>query len=125
MKTQLILALVLAMGSSVNVAAQEPGDVREVNGALQLWHAVQGSWISTEMYFDLELKRLNGPTYGTTSTYPPYDSVAEWETLVDVLDDGSVCPMVFFHSRWRRLPDVLALDTRIRNYGGCENVFNR
>lgn len=125
MKMQMMLVLLLAVGSSWPAGAQQQGDVQEIDGLLQIWHAEQGGWVGPETYFELELIRLDGPTYGKVSVYPSYKSVAEWETLVDVLDDGSVCPMVFFHSRWRRLPDVLALDERIRNYGGCANVFNK
>lgn len=123
MKARLTIFLVLAIGPSWAFSAPSQGDVRDMKGELQLWYSARASWLSPEAFFDLELKRLNGPTYGRTSVYPPYSSVQEWETLIDVLADGSECPMVFFHSRWRRLPDVLALDTRARNHGGCKNVL--
>lgn len=102
----------------------QKGEVRVVTDQLEVWYDENHRWISPEQYFALELKRLDGPTYGTVVTYPAYESVTEWETLIDRLADGRECPMVFFHERWRRLPDVLDLDERLRNYGGCADVFN-
>lgn len=101
------------------------GELRHQSGKPQVWHAETGQWTSPERFFELELIRLKGPTYGTRSgdNYPDYDSVEEWQTLVDKLPDGRICPMVFFHNRWRRLPDVLALDESLRNYDGCRDVF--
>ncbi len=118
-----ISLLIIAMLIPAAVFAQQQGDVRKQGDWLQVWHQTKQQWISPEDYFMLEIERLKGPTYGFTKKYPPYDSTKEWETLIDVLPDGRVCPMVFFHSRWRRLPDVLALDERLRNYGGCRDVF--
>lgn len=123
MKTRLFAIIVLALASCAALSAPEQGELRESAGTLEVWHAAHNDWVSPEKFFQLELKRLKGPTYGSTTEYPPYKSVKEWETLIEVLADGSECPMVFFHSRWRRLPDVLALDERLRNYGGCARVF--
>lgn len=102
------------------------GALRQTNGSWQIWHENSKQWTDVDSFFEMEIDRLNGPTYGTRAgnNYPPYDSVKEWETLIDKLADGRTCPMVFFHKRWRRLPDVLALDDRLRNYGGCKDVFN-
>ncbi len=123
MRTSLFAIIVLVLASRAAFSAPEQGDLRESAGKLRVWHTAQQSWVSPETFFQLELRRLNGPTYGSITEYPPYSSVKEWESLVEVLADGSECPMVFFHSRWRRLPDVLALDDRLRNYGGCARVF--
>lgn len=104
---------------------QENGELRQHGEDWRLWHANSKQWTDVDSFFEMEIDRLNGPTYGTRSgsNYPDYDSVNEWDTLIDKLDDGRSCPMVFFHKRWRRLPDVLALDDRLRNYGGCRDVF--
>ena len=101
------------------------GDLDKTKPTLTVWHAQTQQWTTPEAFFELELTRLNGPTYGTRTgdSYPDYDSVEEWQTLIDQLPDGRVCPMVFFHKRWRRLPDVLALDESLRNYDGCRDVF--
>ncbi len=119
----IILAAFLLL--SATTSSQEPleqGAVRQTGDALEVWHEAIG-WVSPESYFNYEIKRLGGPTYGTVVRYPPYATVKQWETLIDRLPDGRTCPMVFFHQRWRRLPDVLALDDRLRNYGGCRDVF--
>jgi len=122
MKKQLFsLLALLVLGQPVMAA--DNGEVREHNGELQVWSESRNSWIEPPLFFADDLKTLNGPTYGRTSTYPPYEQVKEWETLVDLLPDGRECPMVFFHNRWRRLPDVRALDDRLRNFGGCRDVF--
>jgi hypothetical protein len=125
MKTKLLIVwIMLAAGVSV-VFAEENGQVQEQQGILFVWSQHDSRWVSPEEFFIAEVSKLNGPTYGIVTKYPPYNTVKEWETLIDKLPDGRVCPMVFFHQRWRRLPDVLALDQRLRNYGGCKDVFNQ
>jgi len=119
-----ILFFVLSQLSLTALSAPEHGDVRETGNGIEVWHMTNAGWISPDEFFVIEIKRLKGPTYGTVKDYPPYDTVQEWDTLIDQLPDGRECPMVFFHKRWRRLPDVLALDDRLRNYGGCKNVFS-
>lgn len=126
MQVKLTLGILLGIACTFAVHGQhepEHGELREEGEVLQVWHS-QGSWISPDRFFALELERLGGPTYGTVGNYPPYASVSEWETLIDRLPDGRTCPMVFFHQRWRRLPDVLGLHPKLRNYGGCANVFD-
>lgn len=106
-------------------SAPSHGDVQENFNNLIVWHKDLAKWISPEKYFAIEIKRYDGQSYGTVTQYPPYETVEEFDTLIDRLPDGRVCPMVFFHQRWRRLPDVLALDERLRNYGGCKDVFDQ
>lgn len=119
-----VLTLAITLGLSVYVqAAPENGETKETDGALQVWSDMRNQWVTPELFFADDLASLDGPTYGHTHDYPPYAQVQEWQTLVDVLPDGRSCPMVFFHSRWRRLADVRALDARLRNYGGCRDVF--
>lgn len=117
-----LLGLTMAL-SAAGQEIREQGVLRENSQTLQVWHE-EANWVSPERFFELELIRLGGPTYGTVSTYPAYGSVSEWETLIDLLPDGRTCPMVFFHQRWRRLPDVLGLHPKLRNYGGCADVFD-
>ena len=107
------------------LATPSNGDIRETAVGLEVWSSQAATWIAPQAFFDAEVARLGGPTYGHTADYPPYASVREWQTLVDVAPDGRACPMVFFHQRWRRLPDVLALDDRLRNWDGCRDVFQR
>ena len=117
------LFLTLSLFSLGTLSAPSQGDVRETVDGIEVWHTTVSGWISPDEFFAIEIKRLKGPTYGTVGDYPPYDTVSEWDTLVDRLPDGRECPMVFYHERWRRLPDVLALDERLRNHGGCKDVF--
>lgn len=122
MKT-IVLTAFIYLFTSVALAMPAKGQLDDTGDMLMVWHTESNAWLSAEDYFAAEIKRLNGPTYGQTNQYPPYDEVKEWETLIDVLPDGRTCPMVFFHQRWRRLPDVLALDEKLRNFGGCRDVF--
>ncbi len=117
------LFFALSLFSLTTLSAPAHGDVRETGDGLMVWHMTVSGWITPDEFFVTEIKRLKGPTYGTVGDYPPYATVNEWDTLIDKLPDGRECPMVFFHQRWRRLPDVLALDERLRNYGGCQDVF--
>lgn len=116
-----LLASLLVLSSAA--AAPANGSLREHASGIDVWSASSGAWVSPEVFFAAEIAALDGPTYGRTGDYPPYARVREWETLIDVLPDGRECPMVFFHARWRRLPDVLALDERLRNWGGCADVL--
>ena len=117
------LFLALSLFSLSTLPAPAHGEVRETGDKIKVWHMTASGWISPDEFFAIEIKRLKGPTYGTVTDYPPHESVQEWDTLIDRLPDGRECPMVFFHARWRRLPDVLALDERLRNHGGCKDVF--
>jgi hypothetical protein len=124
MKIKILLIWITLITGGSAVSAEENGKVQEKQDGLIVWSQDNRKWISPEEFFMSELIKLKGPTYGVVTEYPPYESVKEWETLIDKLPDERVCPMVFFHQRWRRLPDVLALDERLRNYGGCKDVFN-
>ncbi|MEA2092979.1 MAG: hypothetical protein U9P11_00275 [Pseudomonadota bacterium] len=117
------LFFALSLFSLTALSAPAHGEVRETSDNIKVWHTKVSGWISPNEFFVIEIKRLKGPTYGTVEDYPPYETVQEWDTLINQLPDGRECPMVFFHARWRRLPDVLALDERLRNYGGCRDVF--
>jgi len=118
-----LVPLLAALAVAPLAQAMENGDVRNTDGALQVWSEARQAWVEPPLFFADDLKTLNGPTYGRTSTYPPYEQVSEWDTLIDLLPDGRECPMVFFHQRWRRLADVRALDDQLRNFGGCRDVF--
>ena len=120
-----ILFSILSLFSFNVFTAPSHGDVQVKLHNLTVWHKETSIWISPEQFFAIEIKRYDGQSYGTVTEYPPYDTVIEFDTLIDKLPDGRICPMVFFHQRWRRLPDVLALDERLRNYGGCKDVFNQ
>ena len=117
------LFFALSLFSVSTLSAPAHGDVRETGDGIEAWHRSVTGWITPDAFFVIEIRRLKGPTYGTVEDYPPYETVSEWDTLIDRLPDGRQCPMVFFHERWRRLPDVLALDERLRNHGGCKDVF--
>lgn len=120
--SSMIVSLVLSAGA--DTSPHRNGDLRERGARLEVWSTQRQAWVAPEQFFDAEIEALDGPTYGRTHDYPPYDTVSEWETLIDVLPDGRQCPMVFFHQRWRRLPDVLALDAKLREYGGCADVLD-
>jgi len=117
------LFFALSLLSLTTLSAPAHGDVRGTGDSIEAWHMTAAGWVSPDEFFTIEIKRLKGPTYGTVEDYPPYESAQEWDTLIDRLPDGRECPMVFFHARWRRLPDVLALNERLRNHGGCKDVF--
>ena len=117
------LFFTLSLFSLSTLSAPAQGDVLETGDSIKVWHTKASGWVSPDEFFIIEVKRLKGPTYGTVEDYPPYDTVSEWDTLIDRLPDGRECSMVFYHARWRRLPDVLALDDRLRNHGGCSDVF--
>ena len=117
------LFFALSLFSLTTLSAPAHGEVRETQSGIEAWHTTASGWISPDTFFAIEIKRLKGPTHGTVEDYPAHETVNEWDTLIDRLPDGRECPMVFFHTRWRRLPDVLALDERLRNHGGCKDVF--
>lgn len=120
--TLLIIGL---LASPAVFAAPMQGDIKESNNDITVWHQNSGEWLTPKNYFSIEANKFNGKNYGSVTAYPAYETVKEYDTLIDNLPNGQECHMIFFHQRWRRVPDVLALDERLRNYGGCENVFNK
>ena len=119
-----ILFFTLSLFSLPAPSAPSHGDVQDSGNNIKVWHRDLSNWVSPDKYFAIEIKRYDGKSYGIVTSYPAYETVNEFDTLIDKLPDGRECPMVFFHQRWRRLPDVLALDERLRNFGGCKDVFN-
>ncbi len=125
-----ILGLFLSMTLASTAWAMEDGEDRLNSGKVEVYSEQTKRWIDPDAYFSQEIKRIQSEKgskhYGDIrgGKYPPYESVGEWDVLVDILPDNRQCPMVFFHNRWRRLPDVLALSSQMRNWGGCQDVFN-
>ena len=82
------LFFVLSLFSLTTLSAPAHGDVRESGDGIKVWHMSVSGWITPEEFFSIEIKRLEGPTYGTVGDYPPYEDVQEWDTLIDRLPDG-------------------------------------
>jgi hypothetical protein len=117
------LIFTLSLFSPGTLSAPVHGEVHDTGDNIEAWHMKLAGWISPDEFLVIEIKHLNGPTYGMAGDYPPYEAMQEWDTLIDRLPDDRECPKMSFHARWRRLPDVLALDEHLRNYGGCRDVL--
>lgn len=123
MITKYTLFLALSLFLLTTLSAPARGEVCEASDSIEVWHLTAAGWASPDDCFVIELKRPKGPTYGTVKNYPSKDAVQEWDTLIDQLPDGSQCPTVFFYDCWRRAPNVLAPDERLRNQGGRKKVL--
>ena len=120
-------SIVIATNFSFPFAYDQPaeprnGQVYESHGAVQAWDENAGEWVTPEAFWLSYAERNNGKFWGRTATYPPYDDVSEFDTILIELEHG-VCLMEFFHTRWRRAQDVRRWDTAFNDYGGCPNVF--
>lgn len=72
---------------------------KSASGKLQVWNPD-----NTECN-DIEFKKNGAKSWGSKDSYPNYDEVNEFDTLVIQLKQGSYL-MQFYHSRWRRANDV-------------------
>ena len=113
-----------------SVFAMETGDEKKSGSNIEVYSEHAGRYLGPDSFFEIEkverLQQFGTTDYGTIKgdQYPEYSSVREWDFLTERLSDGSHCVMVFFHSRWRRFGDVLALSDQLRDWGGCARVFN-
>jgi hypothetical protein len=120
------LLIVLCVFFSVPLSS---ADEMPVNGKLrcgdlqcEVWESESGGWLSPEAFWLHYAAANEGAFWGKTPDYPPYEKVAEHDTLL--LDTGrGLCLMEFFHSRWRRANDVRRWDPGFTELGGCPYVF--
>jgi hypothetical protein len=116
---RLLISLVLMLGCSIHVVAQEAGDVN--NG--KIWNADSRQWQGIEAFWLEYAQGRGGLTWGRSSEYPPYNEVKEFDTLMIELEQGP-CLMEFFHQRWRRANDVRRWNDAVNDFGGCPYVFD-
>ncbi len=64
------LFFALSLFSLTTLSAPAHGDVRETESGIEVWHMTVSGWVSPDEFFDIEIKRLKGPTYGTVEDYP-------------------------------------------------------
>ena len=120
---KLAVAALLLSVSGVAVAAPENGEVREVNGQMQMWEQASNQWIGVETFWHNYAKANGGLTWGVTETWPEYDKLKEKDLMIIKLKQGN-CMMEFYHGRWRRAEDVRRWDPKLNEYGGCPYVFD-
>jgi hypothetical protein len=123
MKISIVVFLCLLNSA---VYAQEPkhGFFDEsVEGKPQVWNTNKGEWSSIESFWTGFAKSNNAKYWGLSDTYPNYDDVNEFDTVLIRLKEGT-CLMQFFHSRWRRANDVQRWDDAFNEYAGCALVFD-
>lgn len=121
---KILMALCLYL-LTITVQAQQHkhGSVDEsVEGKLQVWDVNKNEWSGIESFWIRFAKSNEAKFWGQTDTYPNYDDVNEFDTVLIQLKQGS-CLMQFFHSRWRRANDVQRWDEAFNEYAGCVFVF--
>ncbi len=106
-----------------NSAGFSDGEIKTVNNELLAWNKPYENWLAIESFWHAYAARSGGITWGASETYPPYNEVKEFDTLLVELEEGK-CLMEFFHSRWRRANDVRRWDEKHNQYGGCPYVFD-
>lgn len=120
-KCTLFLAASLFPLTTLSAPAHD--EVRETGDSIKVWHLTAAGWVSPDEFLVIEIKRLKGPTYDAVENDPLNDNAQERDTIIEQLPDDHECLMAFFDERWRRLPNVLALNERLRRPGGCNGVF--
>lgn len=122
MKLFMVLFLYLvATGSQAQTP--EHGTVKEnTESNLQIWNSENSEWTNIDSFW-LDFANSNDAKFwGQTDTYPNYDDVKEFDTVLIQIKEGN-CLMQFFHSRWRRANDVQRWDDAFNEYAGCPSVF--
>jgi hypothetical protein len=128
MKLPSLLTMLVVLGgcaaSSVAVADPPHGAVRDADTSFEAYDADSSRWLTPEAFWDAHAERGRGRYWGRSTTYPPYASVAEFDTFLVELESGDTCLMEFFHQRWRRANDVRRWNDRFNTYGACARVFD-
>lgn len=128
LKSFVIMAgMSLLMALNASAAHGESGDrngqIRDHDGEPLAWSAENEQWLSPLDFWKAYAESQGGITWGTTSEYPEYNKVKEFDTiLIEV--KGGYCLMEFFHNRWRRANDVRRWDPKFNDYAGCPHVFD-
>jgi len=123
MRITISLILILAF-SSANSQSPEHGTViKSKNASWKVWDINTMKWGDIESFWSRYADSKGGLTWKRSNTYPKYDNVKEFDTLLIELKQGT-CLMEFFHSRWRRANDVRRWDDAFNEYGGCPYVFD-
>lgn len=122
-----ISALLKKLGhiaTTVQEERHEHGFVsRSALGKLQVWNADDHEWNGIENFWNNFAKNNQGKSWGHSVTYPKYEEVKEFDTLIIELEQGK-CLMQFYHSRWRRANDVQRWNDTFNKYGACPYVFD-
>ncbi len=119
----LITLLLCFLITDIQAEEHENGFVsKSASGKLQVWNADNTEWNDIELFWQNFAKTNEAKSWGTNDSYPNYDDVNEFDTLVIELKQGT-CLMQFYHSRWRRANDVQRWNDAFNEYGGCPYVF--
>lgn len=102
--------------------AERHGEIRTVDQQQQAYLANESRWVTPEAFWESHGLKNKNRHWRSSSTYPPYNEVNEFDTFIVQLDSGS-CLMEFFHSRWRRANDVRRWDPQFNEHSGCPDVF--
>lgn len=123
-KISSLLIKLSSAATTINTAELDHGFVnRSVSGKLQVWNADTTEWNGIELFWNNFTKTNKAKSWGHSVTYPKYEQVKEFDTLVIELEQGN-CLMQFYHSRWRRANDVQRWNDTFNEYGGCPYVFD-
>ena len=110
--------------TNVHAAAPAHGFVnKNDSGTLQAWNAERDEWSDIDSFWQNFAKSNKAKSWGITDTYPNYDEVNEFDTLVIELKQGT-CLMQFYHARWRRANDVQRWHDAFNEYSACPYVFD-
>ncbi len=121
-----ILSATLSCMLSLNLSAQqaENGEVRQTNTkSFQVWSDNKSDWTDLDSFWRDYVKHNQGKYWGAMDTYPNYEQVNEFDTLLIEVKQGA-CLMQFFHSRWRRANDVQRWHEHFNQHAGCPYVFD-
>jgi hypothetical protein len=122
-KISTVLCLCL-LTATVDAQQHQHGSVaKNAEAKLQVWNMNKSEWTSIESFWISFANSNKAKFWGKMPTYPNYDDVNEFDTVLIQLKEGT-CLMQFFHSRWRRANDVQRWDDAFNEYSGCSSVFD-
>ncbi|BDX06616.1 hypothetical protein MACH26_21370 [Planctobacterium marinum] len=94
----------------------------EFAGEQKAWHAKSKQWLDLREFWLAYAQENNGLTWGIRDSYPPFEQVEEFDTMIMQTPDGE-CLLEFFHQRWRKANDVRRWDKAFDSFSGCATVF--
>lgn len=123
LKNALFLLLFLLCVDSFAQGTPRNGKVMTLGGSQKAWHMRSQRWLGLEDFWRAYAEDNGGLTWGRRDSYPPYEQVKEFDTMIIQTPDG-ICLMEFFHERWRRANDVRRWDRAFNSHSGCGTVFD-
>ncbi|MFT5141203.1 MAG: hypothetical protein ACI9CB_002875 [Rhodothermales bacterium] len=122
MRIKILILLTLMFSSAYGQTPEHGTVIKSETASWKVWDSSIKDWSDIDSFWSRYTESKGGLTWKRSDTYPKYDDVKEFDTLLIETKQGT-CLMEFYHSRWRRANDVRRWDKAFNEYSGCPYVF--